>query len=122
MKLGRIVRNFGAKATCASNATCWARFNRVGLRPIDSRSVFHLGTTNQRRLSGGRFAVTSARTQKGKRMSKSTFKGSLLATTIIAGVVLATPAYAQNQPAPAPTDAQGNTPPADAKPAQAAAH
>ncbi len=47
-------------------------------------------------------------------MSKSTFKGSLLATTIIAGVVLAAPAYAQNQPAPAPTDAQGNTPPADA--------
>ena len=53
-------------------------------------------------------------------MSKSTFKGSLLATTMIAGVVLATPAYAQNQtvpetapPAPVkPTDTQGNTPPA----------
>jgi len=53
-------------------------------------------------------------------MSKSTFKGSLLATTVIAGMALATPALAQNQtvpetapPAPVtPTDTQGNTPPA----------
>lgn len=47
-------------------------------------------------------------------MSKSTFKGSLLATTIIAGVTLATPAFAQNAPQPpapvTPTDTQGNTP------------
>jgi iron complex outermembrane recepter protein len=53
-------------------------------------------------------------------MSKSTFKGSLLATTVIAGMAFATPALAQNQtvpetapPAPVkPTDTQGNTPPA----------
>jgi iron complex outermembrane receptor protein len=53
-------------------------------------------------------------------MSKSTFKGSLLATTVIAGLTLATPAFAQSQtvpetapPAPVtPTDTQGNTPPA----------
>ncbi len=49
-------------------------------------------------------------------MSKSTFKGSLLATTIIAGVTLGTPAFAQNAPQPpapvTPTDTQGNTPPA----------
>ena len=53
-------------------------------------------------------------------MSKSTFKGSLLATTVIAGMALATPAFAQTQttpktapPAPVtPTDTQGNTPPA----------
>ena len=53
-------------------------------------------------------------------MSKSTFKGSLLATTVIAGIAVATPAFAQNQtvpetapPAPVtPTDTQGNTPPA----------
>jgi outer membrane receptor protein involved in Fe transport len=58
--------------------------------------------------------------EKGKFMSKSTFKGSLLATTVIAGIVAATPALAQNQtvpetapPAPVkPTDTQGNTPPA----------
>jgi len=53
-------------------------------------------------------------------MSKSTFKGSLLATTVIAGMALATPAMAQNQtvpetapPAPVtPTNTQGTTPPA----------
>src|SRR6476469_7506845 len=53
-------------------------------------------------------------------MSKSTFKGSLLATTVIAGIAVATPAFAQNQtvpetapPAPVtPTNTQGNTPPA----------
>lgn len=53
-------------------------------------------------------------------MSKSTFKGSLLATTVIAGMTLATPAFAQAQttpenvpPAPVtPTNTQGNTPPA----------
>lgn len=49
-------------------------------------------------------------------MSKSTFKGSLLATTIFAGVTLAAPAFAQNGPQPpapvTPTDTQGNTPPA----------
>jgi iron complex outermembrane recepter protein len=53
-------------------------------------------------------------------MSKSSFKGSLLATTIIAGTVAASPALAQNQMAPesappvpvTPTDTQGNTPPA----------
>jgi iron complex outermembrane receptor protein len=53
-------------------------------------------------------------------MSKVSFKGSLLATTVIAGMALATPALAQNQtvpetapPAPVtPTDTQGNTPPA----------
>jgi outer membrane receptor protein involved in Fe transport len=53
-------------------------------------------------------------------MSKSTFKGSLLATTVIAGMAFATPALAQNQtvgnpapPAPVkPTDTQGPTPPA----------
>ena len=53
-------------------------------------------------------------------MSKSTFKGSLLATTVIAGMALAAPALAQNQttpntapPAPVtPTDTQGNAPPA----------
>jgi outer membrane receptor protein involved in Fe transport len=53
-------------------------------------------------------------------MSKSTFKGSLLATTVIAGMAFATPALAQNQttpntapPAPVtPTDTQGNAPPA----------
>jgi outer membrane receptor protein involved in Fe transport len=61
-------------------------------------------------------------------MSKSTFKGSLLATTVIAGMALATPAFAQSQttpenvpPAPVtPTNTQGNTPPAaptDALPA-----
>jgi len=51
-------------------------------------------------------------------MSKSTFKGSLLATTVIAGVTLASPAFAQNPPQPpapaTPTDAQGTTPPAAA--------
>src|SRR4051794_1864645 len=53
-------------------------------------------------------------------MSKVSFKGSLLATTVIAGMALATPALAQNQtvpetapPAPVtPTDTQGNAPPA----------
>ncbi|MFL6727036.1 MAG: TonB-dependent receptor domain-containing protein [Sphingomicrobium sp.] len=53
-------------------------------------------------------------------MSKSTFKASLLATTVITGMALATPALAQNQttpntapPAPVtPTDTQGNAPPA----------
>ena len=49
-------------------------------------------------------------------MSKSTFKGSLLATTVIAGVTLASPAFAQNPPQPpapvTPTDTQGTTPPA----------
>ena len=53
-------------------------------------------------------------------MSKSTFKGSLLATTVIAGIAVATPAFAQNQtvpetapPAPVtPTTTQGTTPPA----------
>jgi len=53
-------------------------------------------------------------------MSKSTFKGSLLATTVIAGMAFATPALAQNQttpntapPAPVkPTDTQGVAPPA----------
>jgi outer membrane receptor protein involved in Fe transport len=53
-------------------------------------------------------------------MSKSTFKGSLLATTVIAGMAVATPAFAQNQtvpetapPAPVtPTNTQGTTPPA----------
>src|SRR3954463_2913428 len=53
-------------------------------------------------------------------MSKSTFKGSLLATTVIAGMAFATPAYAQSQtvpetapPAPVtPTNTQGVTPPA----------
>jgi outer membrane receptor protein involved in Fe transport len=47
-------------------------------------------------------------------MSKSTFKGSLLATTMIAGVVLASPAFAQNQPAPAPAPADSNAPAAGA--------
>jgi outer membrane receptor protein involved in Fe transport len=53
-------------------------------------------------------------------MSKSTFKGSLLATTVIAGFAIASPAFAQNQtvpetapPAPVtPTNTQGTTPPA----------
>ena len=53
-------------------------------------------------------------------MSKSTFKGSLLATTVMAGIAAATPAFAQNQtvpetapPAPVtPTNTQGTTPPA----------
>ena len=53
-------------------------------------------------------------------MSKSTFKGSLLATTVMAGIAVAAPAYAQNQtvpetapPAPTtPTNTQGTTPPA----------
>ena len=49
-------------------------------------------------------------------MSKSTFKGSLLATTVIAGVTLSSPAFAQNPPQPpapvTPTDTQGTTPPA----------
>lgn len=53
-------------------------------------------------------------------MSKSSFKVSLLATTVIAGMTLSTPALAQNQtvpetapPAPVtPTNTQGNTPPA----------
>jgi outer membrane receptor protein involved in Fe transport len=49
-------------------------------------------------------------------MSKSNFKGSLLATTVIAGVTLASPAFAQNPPQPpapvTPTDTQGTTPPA----------
>ena len=49
-------------------------------------------------------------------MSKSTFKGSLLATTIIAGVTLASPVMAQNAPQPPapvkPTDTQGNSLPA----------
>jgi outer membrane receptor protein involved in Fe transport len=68
------------------------------------------------------------RIQKGKYMSKSTFKGSLLATTVIAGMALSTPAFAQSQttpenvpPAPVtPTNTQGTTPPAaptDALPA-----
>src|SRR5919112_2051810 len=70
-------------------------------------------------LFGWRFAV-ACRTQKGKRMSKSSFKVSLLATTVIAGMTVATPAFAQNQtvpetapPAPVtPTNTQGTTPPA----------
>ena len=53
-------------------------------------------------------------------MSKSTFKGSLLATTVMAGIAFSAPAYAQNQtvpetapPAPVtPTNTQGTTPPA----------
>ena len=53
-------------------------------------------------------------------MSKSSFKVSLLATTVIAGMTLSTPAFAQNQtvpetapPAPVtPTNTQGTTPPA----------
>jgi len=53
-------------------------------------------------------------------MSKSSFKVSLLATTVIAGMTLSTPALAQNQtvpdtapPAPVtPTNTQGTTPPA----------
>lgn len=46
-------------------------------------------------------------------MSKSTFKGSLLATTVIAGMAFATPALAQMTPPPAnPTDTQGNPVPA----------
>lgn len=53
-------------------------------------------------------------------MSKSTFKGSLLATTVIAGMAFATPLYAQTTtvpetapPAPVtPTNTQGVTPPA----------
>jgi outer membrane receptor protein involved in Fe transport len=49
-------------------------------------------------------------------MSKSTFKGSLLATTVIAGMTLASPAFAQTPPQPpapvTPTDTQGTTPPA----------
>ena len=53
-------------------------------------------------------------------MSKTTFKGSLLATTVIAGIAVATPAFAQTQtvpetapPAPTtPTNTQGTTPPA----------
>jgi len=49
-------------------------------------------------------------------MSKSTFKGSLLATTVIAGMTIAAPAFAQNPPQPpapvTPTDTQGTTPPA----------
>jgi len=53
-------------------------------------------------------------------MSKSTFKCSLVATTVIAGMAFATPSFAQSQtvpetapPAPVtPTDTQGNTPPA----------
>src|SRR3954447_13348722 len=53
-------------------------------------------------------------------MSKSTFKGSLLATTVIAGIAVATPAFAQTQtvpetapPAPmTPTNTQGTTSPA----------
>jgi iron complex outermembrane recepter protein len=48
-------------------------------------------------------------------MSKSNFKGSLLATTIIAGAVVATPAFAQEAvPAQNPTNVQGTTPPAPA--------
>ncbi len=52
-------------------------------------------------------------------MSKSNFKGSLLATTVIAGMVLAAPAYAQTAPAPdapppttPPTNTQGTGAPA----------
>ena len=52
-------------------------------------------------------------------MSKSNFKGSLLATTVIAGMVLAAPAYAQTPPAPdapppttPPTNTQGTGAPA----------
>lgn len=49
-------------------------------------------------------------------MSKSTFKGSLMATTVIAGMAIATPAFAQTPPQPpapvTPTDTQGKTPPA----------
>src|SRR5438309_6774937 len=49
-------------------------------------------------------------------MSKSTFKGSLMATTVIAGMAIASPAFAQTPPQPpapvTPTDTQGNTPPA----------
>jgi len=66
-------------------------------------------------LSGGRFVGCVACIRKGNIM-KSTFKGSLLATTMIAGVTLATPALAQNAPQPpapvTPTDTQGTTPPA----------
>lgn len=63
-------------------------------------------------------------------MSKSYFKGSLLATTVMAGMVLAAPAYAQN-PAPAPTKPTGTqgtpaapsdqTPPAGVQTAETAA-
>lgn len=49
-------------------------------------------------------------------MSKSTFKGSLMATTVIAGMAIATPVFAQTPPQPPapvkPTDTQGNTLPA----------
>ncbi|MBW0008077.1 MAG: TonB-dependent receptor plug domain-containing protein, partial [Sphingomonas sp.] len=66
-------------------------------------------------FAGMEFAA-AVRIQKGKIMSKSTFKGSLLATTVIAGVTLSSPAFAQNPPQPpapvTPTDTQGTTPPA----------
>jgi iron complex outermembrane receptor protein len=57
---------------------------------------------------------------KGKKMAKVKLNGRLLATTMLAGMALARPAFAQNQtvpetapPAPVtPTDTQGTTPPA----------
>src|SRR6476661_3262577 len=96
-------------------------------RPIDLTPLFHLGTDIEVRCI--RLGVCGRdRIQKGKKMSKSSFKGSLLATTVIAGMALATPAFAQSQttpenvpPAPVtPTNTQGNTAPAaptDALPA-----
>jgi hypothetical protein len=54
------------------------------------------------------------RRSKGKKMSKSYFKGSLLATTVIAGVAFANPAHAQDATATATQDAtaaQPMTPP-----------
>ena len=45
-------------------------------------------------------------------MSKTSFKGSLLATTVIAGITIATPAWAQMS---APSDNKGMAP-TDAKP------
>src|SRR4051794_911122 len=73
------------------------------------------GTGNQCCLAGlgGSF-------RKGKKMARTTFKGALLATTIIGGAPFAAPAFAQSQttpenvpPAPVtPTDTQGNVPPA----------
>src|SRR5438270_5729187 len=82
--------------------------------------MFHVGTANQRRCIRGKDCGRVSAFEKGNRMSKSTFKASLLATTDITGMALATPALAQNQttpntapPAPVtPTDTQGNAPPA----------
>ena len=63
-------------------------------------------------------------------MSKSYFKGSLLATTVMAGMVLATPVYAQDAPPPTtpPTGTQGvpaapsdETPPAGTQTSETAA-